>query len=285
MHRGTSAALVAVLGVTLATARAQDPSAAPADPTAAARAAYAEYQKANDVVYEAETKAWEDKNRDDAEAAEIARLRKSADAAEQRFIAAFAKTRLDQWDLAAALEIASEGFHLDAVNAWADGDDEKARQLYELIATRMPKSKHASEAMAHRLPSLYASLGLVDDGIARLREFSSRLQGKNAAMTLIGVGDLLAAKGSFDDAKKAYADAESALASGPAGPGGTDFAKECLVLRGHVGKPMTLPAWTGWAGTKPSTFKGKVVLLYVIRPVGATYNDVVRALDAVHKKL
>ena len=287
IRRGATTLAVAAVGVFLATARAQDERAAEPDPTAPARAAFAAYRKATDACDAARQDAYRDGGASDAERAAMRPLDQAADAALKKFTAAFATTQITQWDLTADAEIASEGVYRNAVDAWAADDDERARQQFELLATRMPKSVYAKDVMAQRLPPLYASLGLMDEGIARMREFTPQLEGHQAAMTLIGTGDLLAAKGNFDEARQAWADAESARANGPPSPGakvlGLDFAKLCLDLRKMVGEKAKLPAWVAWSGSKPSAFKGRVVLVYLLRAVAGTFHEA-RWLETVHRK-
>ena len=264
-------------------AAAQDAAPAATDPTAPARAAYAEVRA-----------LWKQKGAE-KDAAKKERLDKQGFAAFERFCTLFDKVDWNEWDVATDVELAGLGINHAAARAFDAEDFATARKGWEFLAERFEPHPTNAYFVATQLPYVYAASGALDDGEAFLRRCRDRFPKTVRAIASIGLCDLLAAKSDFDGAVKARADATQALEAAEKSSSTADvearsyatLAKFRVEGRSRVGEKVADLSGVDSATGKPfrlSGAAGKPTLCHVFGLIGSPDPDVFRMISAVHKK-
>ena len=181
-----------------ALASAQDAARPASDPTAAVRTAFAEYRTARKTAD------------DEKGAAKRAKLNEQAVVAFQRFCAQFETVDWSALDVAADEDLLWHGLQ-HASRANDTGDFALARRALEFLLSRPKDEQVGYDFELNRLPSVYAALGALDDGVAFLAGCRDGLGYADSALASFGMCDLLAIKSDVDGAAKCRKDAASAL--------------------------------------------------------------------------
>jgi hypothetical protein len=240
-----------------APASAQDPAAPDADPTVPVRKLYQAMRKARD---ETEAAIGDAKRYDE--------LKKKSDPLWTKFVTEFAKLDWNLWDLAYDADLVAAGVSSDATKAFHAEDWARALKGWDFLAERLPDHRMTRLGQSRTLPEIYAACGQFDLGIEKTRAAANKLPPADAAFALIGLGDLLAAKGEFDAARTAYGDAEATFAKRAPGD---DLARASMEIdlstRKIVGEPLPDLSGVEWVGkpVAPVNAPGRPAVIVVFQ--------------------
>jgi tetratricopeptide (TPR) repeat protein len=266
-------AVLLALVVAAAPAAGQDQPAA--DPLAPARKAY-------DAMCAAR-KAEEQAIRKSEHEAKV-------QAARAAFFAAFQKVPWNEWDLKYDADLLAEGVMMTAGSAMRDEDWPGVRRAAEFLAEELPENRQTAYALRYLLPFAYSAAGEWDAGTERLTRYAAKLAPADAAYVQVQIGDLRAAAGDFEGARKTYRQAEATFATRKPATDGYPLTFEGKIKdRGIVGTTAPDLPVLEWVGGKGAWLAGptdRVVLLYVINPRAAAFKaEALKEMGALQKQL
>lgn len=250
----------------------------PADPQAAARAAFAEVQTAMAAMAEAR-----------GAGPDYAKLKAAAEAhqaALEKFRVAFATSDWDRWDPGADRDLLLRGLSMSGIKALEAGDGQTAVRAFEMIAAKLPDSAGQFAAVQ---ASAYAAAGSFEKALALVEKSLGNAGEKRKPGVLVLLGDYKAAKADVAGAQKEWQAALDLIPAGidpridPRSRAKAD-AEMRLALVGKEAPQINASTWIDGERKPLSALKGSVVLVDFWATWVASCRRVMPSLDALYKE-
>lgn len=188
------------------------------------------------------------------------------DSATDEFLAAFAASDLNDWDLKADAELLEAGLGKLAQKTLKQ-DPQRALELWEILIEKLPGCNSARSVRTTWLPIALPSAGDLNHAEKRLRQLLAEADEMDQPILHVAIGDTLALKGDFEGAQNEYA---AAVKDIPPDKELTQYdrrkrARRYANLRAaHIGKPapeIDTPHWLGAKAQPLSALRGTVLIL------------------------